>query len=174
MFDETFVRAWRLYLAGSQAAFTTGTMQLFQVVFARGASNAIPWTRASSDRLMLRERTMMAMITCDALIVGGGPAGSTCAWKLRQAGLDVMVVDAAVFPRDKVCAGWITPQVVAELDLDIGGVSAGADVPADHRIPRRAHRRSTRKSRPRTVVPSASASAAASSITTCCSDRGRA
>jgi cyclopropane-fatty-acyl-phospholipid synthase len=45
MFDETFVRAWRLYLAGSQAAFTTGTMQLFQVVFARGASNAIPWTR---------------------------------------------------------------------------------------------------------------------------------
>ena len=45
MFDENFVRAWRLYLAGSQAAFTTGSMQLFQVVFARGASNAIPWTR---------------------------------------------------------------------------------------------------------------------------------
>jgi cyclopropane-fatty-acyl-phospholipid synthase len=45
MFDETFVRAWRLYLAGSQAAFTTGTMQLFQVVFARGNSNQIPWTR---------------------------------------------------------------------------------------------------------------------------------
>ena len=48
MFDETFVRAWRLYLAGSQAAFTTGSMQLFQVVFARGASNAIPWTRDST------------------------------------------------------------------------------------------------------------------------------
>jgi cyclopropane-fatty-acyl-phospholipid synthase len=45
MFDETFVRAWRLYLAGSQAAFITGSMQLFQVVFARGSSNAIPWTR---------------------------------------------------------------------------------------------------------------------------------
>ncbi len=45
MFDEAFVRAWRLYLAGSQAAFTTGAMQLFQVVFARGRSNAIPWTR---------------------------------------------------------------------------------------------------------------------------------
>ncbi len=45
MFDETFVRAWQLYLAGSQAAFTTGTMQLFQVVLARGASNAIPWSR---------------------------------------------------------------------------------------------------------------------------------
>jgi flavin-dependent dehydrogenase len=59
------------------------------------------------------------MDTCDALIVGGGPAGSTCAWKLRQAGVDPMVVDAAVFPRDKVCAGWITPQVITELDLDV-------------------------------------------------------
>jgi cyclopropane-fatty-acyl-phospholipid synthase len=47
MFDDTFVRAWRLYLAGSQAAFTTGTMQLFQVLFARGSSNEIPWTRVS-------------------------------------------------------------------------------------------------------------------------------
>jgi cyclopropane-fatty-acyl-phospholipid synthase len=47
IFDEPFVRAWRLYLAGSQAAFTTGTMQLFQVLFARGSSNAIPWTRVS-------------------------------------------------------------------------------------------------------------------------------
>ena len=47
MFDEPFVRAWRLYLAGSQAAFATGFMQLFQVVFARGTSNAIPWTRST-------------------------------------------------------------------------------------------------------------------------------
>lgn len=47
MFDTPFVRAWRLYLAGSQAAFTTGWMQLFQVVFARGSSNEIPWTRVS-------------------------------------------------------------------------------------------------------------------------------
>jgi cyclopropane-fatty-acyl-phospholipid synthase len=45
MFDEPFVRAWRLYLAGSHAAFTTGCMQLFQVLFARGGSNALPWTR---------------------------------------------------------------------------------------------------------------------------------
>jgi cyclopropane-fatty-acyl-phospholipid synthase len=47
MFDPRFIRAWRLYLAGSQAAFSTGWMQLFQVVFARGDSNAIPWTRMS-------------------------------------------------------------------------------------------------------------------------------
>jgi cyclopropane-fatty-acyl-phospholipid synthase len=48
MFDEAFVKAWRLYLAGSQAAFTTGSMQLFQVLFARGTSSAIPWTRVRS------------------------------------------------------------------------------------------------------------------------------
>ena len=53
------------------------------------------------------------MVTCDVVIVGGGPAGSACAWKLRQAGLDVVVIDGANFPRDKVCAGWITPQVIA-------------------------------------------------------------
>ena len=47
MFDDTFVRAWRLYLTGSQASFTTGWLQLFQVVFARGGSNAIPWTRVN-------------------------------------------------------------------------------------------------------------------------------
>jgi cyclopropane-fatty-acyl-phospholipid synthase len=46
MFDEKFVRMWRLYLAGSVAGFTTGTLQLFQVVFAPAASNDIPWTRA--------------------------------------------------------------------------------------------------------------------------------
>jgi cyclopropane-fatty-acyl-phospholipid synthase len=46
MFDEKFVRMWRLYLAGSVAGFTTGTLQLFQVLFAPGESNDIPWTRA--------------------------------------------------------------------------------------------------------------------------------
>jgi cyclopropane-fatty-acyl-phospholipid synthase len=44
-FDEAFVRAWRLYLAGSQACFTTGWLQLFQVVFTRTGSNGIPLTR---------------------------------------------------------------------------------------------------------------------------------
>lgn len=59
------------------------------------------------------------MDTCDILISGGGPAGSSCARKLRQAGLDVVVMDKATFPRDKVCAGWITPQVVADLEIDV-------------------------------------------------------
>ena len=65
------------------------------------------------------------MATCDVLIVGGGPAGSACAWRLRQAGLDVIVADASTFPRDKVCAGWITPQVVTALRLDTRAYADG-------------------------------------------------
>jgi cyclopropane-fatty-acyl-phospholipid synthase len=45
MFDEKFARMWRLYLAGSVAGFTTGTLQLFQIVFAPGTNNNVPWTR---------------------------------------------------------------------------------------------------------------------------------
>ena len=56
---------------------------------------------------------------CDALVVGGGPAGSSCAWKLVQAGLDVLVLDKQVFPRDKVCAGWVTTPVLDALRLDL-------------------------------------------------------
>lgn len=54
----------------------------------------------------------------DILIVGGGPAGSSCAKRLCQAGFDVLVLDKAAFPRDKVCAGWITPAVLDCLELD--------------------------------------------------------
>ncbi|HEY3516057.1 MAG TPA: cyclopropane-fatty-acyl-phospholipid synthase family protein [Gammaproteobacteria bacterium] len=46
MFDETFVRAWRLYLVGSIAAFLAGKLQLFQVLYARTGSKTVPWTRA--------------------------------------------------------------------------------------------------------------------------------
>jgi geranylgeranyl reductase family protein len=59
----------------------------------------------------------------DAVIVGGGPAGSTCARALRSAGWSVVVIDRARFPRDKVCAGWVTPEVFQLLDL----------APADYR-----------------------------------------
>jgi cyclopropane-fatty-acyl-phospholipid synthase len=44
-FDADFVRAWRLYLAGSLAGFTTGWLQLFQVLFTRPGVNEIAWTR---------------------------------------------------------------------------------------------------------------------------------
>ena len=44
-YDTAFTRAWRLYLAGSLAGFTAGTLQLFQVVFTRGTNNDLPWSR---------------------------------------------------------------------------------------------------------------------------------
>ncbi|MGD8325019.1 MAG: cyclopropane-fatty-acyl-phospholipid synthase family protein [Gammaproteobacteria bacterium] len=46
MFDQAFVRGWRLYLAGSIMAFLHGKLQLFQVSFARSGMNDIPNSRA--------------------------------------------------------------------------------------------------------------------------------
>lgn len=65
------------------------------------------------------------MESFDVLIVGGGPAGSTCAWKLRQAGLNVAILDKKTFPRDKTCAGWVTPAVVETLKLDTADYAKG-------------------------------------------------
>lgn len=58
------------------------------------------------------------MDSCDILIVGAGPAGSSCAWKLRHSRLTTVILDKAIFPRDKVCGGWITPRVLRELEID--------------------------------------------------------
>ena len=46
MFDEVFIRAWRLYLSGCVGNFTIGALQLFQIVFSRPDNNHVPWTRA--------------------------------------------------------------------------------------------------------------------------------
>ena len=58
------------------------------------------------------------MDSCSVLIVGAGPAGSSCARRLHQAGLDTIILDKRTFPRDKVCGGWITPAVIQELEID--------------------------------------------------------
>jgi len=55
----------------------------------------------------------------DVLVVGGGPAGSTLAWVLRRQGLQVGLLDKAQFPRQKICAGWVTPAVMEELEIDL-------------------------------------------------------
>lgn len=65
------------------------------------------------------------MTAADVLIVGGGPAGSSCARALVGAGYDVIVLDRARFPRDKTCAGWITPAVVDLLDLSLDDYRQG-------------------------------------------------
>jgi flavin-dependent dehydrogenase len=65
------------------------------------------------------------MDSCDILIVGGGPAGSSCAWALRSSGFSVAIVDKATFPRNKVCGGWITPGVFEELEIDPDAYACG-------------------------------------------------
>jgi menaquinone-9 beta-reductase len=55
----------------------------------------------------------------ETLIVGGGPAGASAAWQLRRAGREVLLLDRERFPRPKLCAGWITPEVVQELGIDV-------------------------------------------------------
>ncbi|MGA3032530.1 MAG: NAD(P)/FAD-dependent oxidoreductase [Terracidiphilus sp.] len=65
------------------------------------------------------------MESCSVLIVGGGPAGSSCARKLHDAGLDTILLDKSPFPRNKVCGGWITPAVFEQLDIDPDEYASG-------------------------------------------------
>ena len=59
------------------------------------------------------------MRSSEVIIIGGGPAGSSAAWRLKRAGADVLILDRERFPRLKLCAGWITPEVVRELEMDL-------------------------------------------------------
>src|SRR5215208_6017781 len=54
----------------------------------------------------------------DAVVVGGGPAGSATAWRLGAAGASVLVVDRASFPRDKPCGGGMTMRAVHHCPVD--------------------------------------------------------
>ncbi|MDJ0904311.1 MAG: NAD(P)/FAD-dependent oxidoreductase [Xenococcus sp. MO_188.B8] len=53
----------------------------------------------------------------ETIIVGGGPAGSSCAWKLNQQGKELVILDKQSFPRLKLCAGWITSRVMEKLEF---------------------------------------------------------
>jgi geranylgeranyl reductase family protein len=59
------------------------------------------------------------MSTHDAIIIGGGPAGSTFARRMVRAGVRPLVLDRAQFPRVKLCAGWISPPVLEAVELDV-------------------------------------------------------
>jgi geranylgeranyl reductase family protein len=54
-------------------------------------------------------------LSCEVLVVGAGPAGSACAQWLARAGIDVILLDAHAFPRDKVCGDGLIPDAHAAL-----------------------------------------------------------
>ena len=63
----------------------------------------------------------------DVLVIGGGPAGSSCAYWLAEAGWDVAVVERKQFPREKTCGDGLTPRAVRQLaDMGLEGALAGA------------------------------------------------
>lgn len=53
------------------------------------------------------------------IVVGGGPAGAAAATRLTSGGAEVLLLDRESFPRPKLCAGWITPKVISDLQFDI-------------------------------------------------------
>ena len=56
---------------------------------------------------------MAAPVSTDVLVVGAGPAGSAAAAWAARAGRDVVLADAAAFPRDKPCGDGLTPRAIA-------------------------------------------------------------
>ena len=117
------------------------------------------WTRASSTR----RAGDAAVIRCDALIVGGGPAGSTCARELARApdGTSSSSI-APAFRATRSCAGWLTPEVFRLLELDpaeyrAAGLTLQEITGIPHRRPRRTPSIETRY-RARSATPSAAAS----------------
>ncbi|MFF0312782.1 geranylgeranyl reductase family protein [Streptosporangium sp. NPDC004379] len=65
-------------------------------------------------------------IDADVIVVGAGPAGSTTAFHLARAGLEVLLLEKTTFPREKVCGDGLTPRAVKQLiamgiDLDAPG-----------------------------------------------------
>ena len=62
------------------------------------------------------------MKNVDVAVVGAGPAGSVCAYRLAQAGASVLLLDRARFPRDKPCGGGLTGRAMRELPIDVEDV----------------------------------------------------
>ncbi len=65
------------------------------------------------------------------IVVGAGPAGASTAWHLAQRGIDVLMLDRARFPRDKVCAEYLSPQA-SRILTNMGAMPAIENAGAAH------------------------------------------
>lgn len=70
------------------------------------------------------------MTEYDVLVVGGGPGGSAAAWRAATAGARVLLVDRAVFPRDKPCGDGLTPRAVRSFE----NIGLGTELKRFHRV----------------------------------------
>lgn len=68
---------------------------------------------------------MNVIPTYDAVIVGGGPAGSTCASGLVRSGVHTLLLDRVIFPRVKLCAGWLSANIWNILGISPGEYTRG-------------------------------------------------
>lgn len=68
---------------------------------------------------------MNSILTYDAIIVGGGPAGSTCASALVKSGMHTLLLDRGNFPRVKLCAGWLSQPIWDILEISPGDYTGG-------------------------------------------------
>ena len=78
----------------------------------------------------------MASITTEVAIIGAGPSGSIAAYQLASAGLEVLLLDRAKFPRDKPCGGGVTVRCERILPFSIEPVIEDIITDADIRIRR--------------------------------------
>ena len=62
-----------------------------------------------------QSRARRASDDADVIVVGAGPGGSSAAYHLARAGLDVLVLEKSTFPREKVCGDGLTPRAVKQL-----------------------------------------------------------
>src|SRR4051812_26142354 len=74
------------------------------------------------ERVSRMTRTTADERQADVIVVGAGPAGSSAAYHLANAGVDVLLLEKSAFPRDKVCGDGLTPRAVRQL------VAMGIDV----------------------------------------------